>query len=331
MSSATSAMSTTSRQPRGRPRTSVSQGSQSQVSSRSIRSNGPSGRALGGGANRVSRAHDVRHLLHGMHAHDVRAEQHRRGDGSGRRPVAVRRPRGRRWPPSGTTCAKGPRAADGPARRATRGRPAPRSCAPRAWRTRPRDRERLARARSPRQPPRRDARRARAPISRDNVVVLGLAVHLARAPAVVHQDHRGARRRPRRPPGAGSYLRALTSFTMRAPRSSAARATSALYVSIEIGMRHPPGQPFEARARCAGALRPPTPPPRRDASTRRRRRSRSAPASCMRAPPQRPARDPRNWPPSAKESGVTFRTPMRSVRSPSTSGPAGSGIESGDA
>ena len=52
------------------------------------------------------------------------------------------------------------------------------------------------------------------------------------------------------PPSSESYLRPLMSFTIEAPSSSAARATSAFVVSTDTGMRSRP-----ARARSAGTRR----------------------------------------------------------------------------
>ena len=126
---------------------------------------------------------------------------------------------------------------------------------------------------------------------------------------------------------AGSYLRALTSFTRLAPRSSAARATSALYVSIDIGMVTRPASRSSTGSmrRRSSSADTSAAPGRVDSPPTS---IRSAPASCIASAASTARAGSRKWPPSAKESGVTFRTPMRSVLSPrSSTRPPGSGIE----
>ena len=130
-------------------------------------------------------------------------------------------------------------------------------------------------------------------------------------------------RRPRRATtGArpGSYLSALMSLTMAAPRSRAASATLRLVGVDRDRHAQAPGQALEdrldARALLVGASGLGAGPRGFAADVDRCRR---------RPPPSRSAastaRDgSTNRPPSAKESGVTLRTPITEVRAPRSSG-----------
>ena len=95
----------------------------------------------------VGHAHDLHHGRDRVHAHDVRAEQHRRRHGRRRGPVAVRRRHAAQSRSSGTTCATARRAAADRAPAGAAAPPARRSCARPAWRSRCPGRARSARAR----------------------------------------------------------------------------------------------------------------------------------------------------------------------------------------
>ncbi len=86
------------------------------------------------------RVRDVDGVDHGrnvVHPHDMRAQQHRRGDRGRRRHVPLVRCADRRERRSGTTCARDRPGAGSPAPQAPAARPARHSCGPAASRTQP--------------------------------------------------------------------------------------------------------------------------------------------------------------------------------------------------
>src|SRR5918994_3654574 len=112
----------------------------------------------------------------------------------------------------------------------------------------------------------------------------------------------------------GSERSALTSLTISAPASSAAAATVAFDVSIEIGA------PASARPSSTGPTRrsssptvTPSDPGRVDSPPTS---SRSAPSPTSSCPCSIARPGSRNMPPSENESGVTLTTPMTRNRSP---------------
>src|SRR4051812_10655367 len=118
----------------------------------------------------------------------------------------------------------------------------------------------------------------------------------------------------------GSSRPALTSLTIDAPASSAAPATEDFRVSIEIGT-----STSAARRLMTGTTRSissftgtRSEPGRVDSPPTS---SRSAPCVASSTPRRTAASGSRNSPPSENESGVTFTTPIRSVREPSSSAP----------
>ncbi len=142
----------------------------------------------------------------------------------------------------------------------------------------------------------------------------------------------------------GSHCSPLTSFTISAPVSTAARATVALYVSTEMrapgrkrlislitgSTRRSSSSAATATFSGAGLAAPLAGAPRAAASAFTASiltpgRVDSPPMSRISAPSSSNCRPcstawPRskNWPPSENESGVTFTTPMMSVRRPSS-------------
>src|SRR5438093_1528250 len=111
---------------------------------------------------------------------------------------------------------------------------------------------------------------------------------------------------------------AETSFTIVAPASMAAAATSCLRVSIESGASTSP-----ARRLMTGSTRSISSsavtgcdPGRVDSPPTSRR---SAPSPTMRMPALTAASGSKNRPPSEKESGVTLITPITWVRAPTSS------------
>ena len=126
----------------------------------------------------------------------------------------------------------------------------------------------------------------------------------------------------------GPQVKPLTSLTISAPARSAARAVAALYVSTETtacgNAFNSPSRTGNSRA-CSSsaltsALMPSVWPPAREPG-----RVLSAPRSRMSAPSSRhcmqrttAASGSRKEPPSEKESGVIFTTPITSVRRPNS-------------
>ena len=209
-----------------------------------------------------------------------------------------------------------PRALRGRARRgASRLRQQASSCARRASRTRCPGRARARLARHAR-------RRRRAPMAcaefrgdvADDVVVVGVAVHVARAAAHVHQHERGPRRAATSP-SAGSYCSPLMSLTSDAPGGQRGVGDVGL-VGVDgdrdrAAARASASRTGRTRATLLAASTGCAPGPRRlaadveDVGALRLHRERA----------RRPrARRRSTSPPSENESGVTLRTPMTSVR-----------------
>ena len=113
----------------------------------------------------------------------------------------------------------------------------------------------------------------------------------------------------------GSVRNAETSFTISAPASSAASATSALRVSTDIGMRSLPRNSWiTGRIRRSSSSEETEAAPGRVDSPPTSRMSAPSRSSCnARA---MAASESRYSPPSEKLSGVIFNTPMIRVRSP---------------
>src|SRR6185436_12621758 len=128
----------------------------------------------------------------------------------------------------------------------------------------------------------------------------------------------GTRRSATSPAMPGSNVNPLTSLTMSAPASRAARATEALVVSTESGPAPRPRRPRmtgTTRRHSSAAPTAAEPPGRVDSPPTS---TTSAPASKRARPWSTAAAASANRPPSEKESGVTFSTPMTQVRSPRT-------------
>ena len=168
--------------------------------------------------------------------------------------------------------------------------------------------------------------RSSSPTSRDDVVVVRLVLHRARRAAHVHRDEHGAARRRRRRSMSGSAVPPDTSLTIAAPASSAARGDAA-FVGVDAD-RHA-GVGGERRARPAGpgaALRRrrPASAPGRVDSPPTSSTAAPAAASCE-AVRDRGVGDREKRPPSEKESGVTFTTPISARRGRSATGNGGHG------
>ena len=165
---------------------------------------------------------------HGMDPHDMGAEEHARRNGRGSAPVAL----GRRPVADRDLQERFSRrtAQDRPVERgavsARRARAAY-ECSARLANPSPGSRIIDSRDRRPRQLP-APSQAAAPPRSRRSTLVIGMAIHVVGAPAVVHQHHRGARLGPRRRRGRGRTRRPLMSLTIAAPRATASRATIAL-------------------------------------------------------------------------------------------------------
>src|SRR5438093_740526 len=113
-------------------------------------------------------------------------------------------------------------------------------------------------------------------------------------------------------PGPGR--RPETSFTSAAPRSSAARATSGLRVSIEIGSGYDSSPSSTGSTRSSSsAVDTVSEPGRVDSPPMSRM---SAPSSAMAQARAIAAAGSRKRPPSKNESGVTLSTPMMHVLEP---------------
>src|SRR4051794_2756337 len=112
------------------------------------------------------------------------------------------------------------------------------------------------------------------------------------------------------PAMSGDPLKAVTSLTIDAPAASAARATPALAVSIETQAPDPANGSTTGRTRrSSSASSTGSAPGRVDSPPTS---TTSAPLSLSRNPCFTAASASRNSPPSEKESGVTFTTPIRS-------------------
>ena len=120
----------------------------------------------------------------------------------------------------------------------------------------------------------------------------------------------------------GSLRSAVTSFTISAPASAAASATSDLLVSTEMGIRiFPRSFSITGNTRCNSvSAETPSDPGRVDSPPTS---IMSAPAASIATACATAASTFKNNPPSEKLSGVTFSTPITSVRLPSTSVRAG--------
>jgi len=115
-----------------------------------------------------------------------------------------------------------------------------------------------------------------------------------------------------------SFLRPETSLMISAPALIAAPAISALRVSMEMGIFSIPRSPSNTGKMRASSVSADVPvdPGRVDSPPTS---SRSAPSRSIAKACSTASWGSRNLPPSEKLSGVTFRTPITSVRSPRTS------------
>src|SRR3984957_6033669 len=116
----------------------------------------------------------------------------------------------------------------------------------------------------------------------------------------------------------GSFRKAVTSFRISAPAAAAASATSDLLVSTEIGILiFPRSFSKTGSIRCSSSFaETPFEPGLVDSPPMSRM---SAPARSISSARATAASALRKIPPSEKLSGVTLRTPITSVRSPSNS------------
>src|SRR3954465_3171010 len=123
-----------------------------------------------------------------------------------------------------------------------------------------------------------------------------------------------------------SPLRAVTSLTNGAPRSSARLATAAFEVSMETGTAAPDSRSSSGTTlRSSSSSATGAAPGRVDSPPTS---TRWAPSAAMRSNCATAASTSANSPPSEKESGVTFSTPIRAGRGradrlPAAGGPAG--------
>ena len=257
-----------------------------------------------------------------VHADDVRAAEHGGGDGGGRAPVALRRRPVADAPRAGTTCATARRAPAGRARGDLgQAAPAHHSCARPFGKPEPGvDDERARGARRPRRAgharssSRADIRRPRRRSPPRAYIVVG-------TPARVHQDQRRAAAGDHRRRAPDRTARPLTSLTIVAPASSAARGDVGLVgVDGDRNARAGRASAVEDRQHAGALLVGRHRRGARAASIRRRRRSGRRRRPPWRSAASTAARRIRAAPPSANESGVTLRMPMTSERSPRRAG-----------
>ena len=271
--------------------------------------------------------HHVGHLAHPVHPHDVRAAEHAGGNGRGGAPS--------RDPAAGRSPVADVRNdfLEGPTRigrssAASRSSPASDShvCSARLAKPKPGVDDHRSRG-MPAATARPIAASSSATISPTTSSIDGLAIHVARPPAVVHQDDRRARGGDDRRQPVVVLQAADVVDDRRAPRDR-----------LDAPPRPCRCRSTPARDDPGRALRPPAgraAAPRRPDRLRAGTRGLSADVEDVGAVARssggrrrQRAPCPSRSPPSANESGVTLMMPMISVRSPRSSGARpGSGIE----
>ena len=154
----------------------------------------------------------------------------------------------------------GPTRTGGPGRRSSEAGAAPPGCGPRPWRSRCPGRRSVWHGATPARSPQGQAPRAARRDLAHHVVVARARVHRRRSRRAGASPRRAPRaRRPRARQRRRRSGSPLTSLTMSAPASRAARATSALVVSIESEARPRGSAGPRSPARRAGAPRRPRP------------------------------------------------------------------------
>ena len=144
------------------------------------------------------------------------------------------------------------------------------------------------------------------------------AAHPAAALAAWKQATRNPQQLGKRLEAVISFFNPEMSFKIAAPAPMAISATLAFCVSTEIGIFKCPRNASStgSKRRSSSAAEMPAEPGRVDSAPTSRM---SAPARSMASAPSTARLTLKNFPPSEKLSGVTFSTPIISVRSPRTS------------